>query len=88
MINNKYKIMIFYLLFEIFCSIGLGIAKDLGKQGAKVVISSRKEENVLKATESLLKEGFDVKGVVCHVSKSDHRENLVNFVCMFTLLTC
>ena len=68
---------------KLYCgSIGLGIAKDLGNQGARVVVSSRKEENVLKATESLQKEGIDVKGVVCHVSKPDHRENLINFVCI------
>jgi len=59
--------------------IGLGIAKDLGKHGAKVVVSSRKEENVLKATESLQKDGIDAKGIVCHVSMSEHRENLMNF---------
>ncbi|XP_065065246.1 dehydrogenase/reductase SDR family member 4-like [Rhopilema esculentum] len=59
--------------------IGLAIAKDLGKNGAKVVISSRKEENVSNAIESLAKEGIDVKGVVCHVSKPEHRENLVNY---------
>ena len=64
------------------CRIGLGVAKDLGKNGAKVVISSRKEENVIRATESLQKEGLDVKGMVCHVGKSEDRENLVNFVCI------
>ena len=74
--------MIFYIFKLYHGSIGLGIARDLGKHGAKVVVSSRKEENVLKATESLQKEGIDVKGVVCHVSKSDHRENLINFVCI------
>ena len=58
------------------------MAKDLGKNGAKVVISSRKEENVIRATESLQKEGLDVKGMVCHVGKSEDRENLVNFVCI------
>ena len=61
----------------------MAIAKDLGKNGAKVVISSRKEENVSNAIESLAKEGIDVKGVVCHVSKPEHRENLVNYVSYF-----
>ena len=77
-----YDVYIVYYSFLLFGSIGLGIAKDLGKHGAKVVVSSRKEENVLKATESLQKDGIDAKGIVCHVSMSEHRENLMNFVCI------
>ncbi len=59
--------------------IGFAIAKDLGKNGAKVVISSRKEENVLKATEKLQSEGLDVAGTVCHVSKAEDRTKLFEF---------
>ena len=44
------------------------------------MISSRKAENVARASEKLTKEGLDVKGIVCHVSKSEHRQNLIDFV--------
>ena len=50
--------------------------------GANVMISSRKEGNVKKAVESLKEvEGGQVEGMVCHVGKSDHRENLIKEVC-------
>jgi len=57
--------------------IGLGIAKSLASYGAKVVISSRKEKNVLRAVEELQGEGLQVEGVVCHVGKKEDRENLL-----------
>ncbi|KAK3735195.1 hypothetical protein QZH41_017947, partial [Actinostola sp. cb2023] len=57
--------------------IGLSIARQLGKDGAKVVVSSRKQENVIKATNTLEKEGLDVLGVMCHVGKHEHRTNLI-----------
>ncbi|XP_072947838.1 dehydrogenase/reductase SDR family member 4 [Epargyreus clarus] len=56
--------------------IGFAIAKRLGDEGASVVISSRKEENVKKATESLRKDGIAVEGVVCHVGNKDQRKLL------------
>ena len=43
--------------------IGFAIAKKLAKDGAKVVISSRKEENVLSAEAELKKENLDVTGM-------------------------
>jgi len=58
--------------------IGLGIAKNLASHGAKVVISSRKEKNVLKAVEDLKTRGFQAEGVVCHVGKKEDRENLLS----------
>lgn len=48
----------------------------MGDEGASVVISSRKEENVKKATESLRKDGITVEGVVCHVGNEDQRKLL------------
>ncbi|KXJ18504.1 Dehydrogenase/reductase SDR family member 4 [Exaiptasia diaphana] len=57
--------------------IGLSIAKQLANDGAKVVVSSRKQDNVIKATNALQKEGFDVMGVMCHVGKHEHRQNLI-----------
>lgn len=45
------------------------------------MVSSRKEENVRKAVESLKgMEGGKVEGMVCHVGKSDHRTNLIKEV--------
>jgi len=72
--NNNKKLSIFY-------SIGFAIAKKLGFDGAKIVISSRKSANVDKAVENLEKSGVkDVLGTVCHVAKTDDREHLLNFV--------
>ncbi|KAG9510968.1 Dehydrogenase/reductase SDR family member 4 [Fragariocoptes setiger] len=60
--------------------IGLAMAKRLAIDGAKVVISSRREENVKKALESCHAEGLkDVRGIVCHVGKEDDRQNLIDF---------
>ncbi|VVC86737.1 unnamed protein product [Leptidea sinapis] len=56
--------------------IGYAIAKRLGNEGASVVISSRKEDNVKKATETLRNDGIQVEGVVCHVGNADHRKKL------------
>ena len=49
--------------------------------GASVMVSSRKEANVLSAVERLRQvEGGRVEGVVCHVGKSEHRTNLIKEV--------
>ncbi|XP_038223289.1 dehydrogenase/reductase SDR family member 4 [Zerene cesonia] len=56
--------------------IGYAIAQRLGNEGASVVISSRKEENVNKATENLRKDGIQVEGVVCHVGNEEQRRKL------------
>ncbi|KAJ8912847.1 hypothetical protein NQ315_007979 [Exocentrus adspersus] len=56
--------------------IGFAIAQRLAQEGAKVIISSRKEKNVNKAVDKLCKEGLDVKGLVCHVSNATDREKL------------
>ena len=49
--------------------IGKAIAKRLGKEGCKVIISSRNQENVNKAVAELQEEGYEVAGIVCHVGK-------------------
>ena len=70
-----------YIFLLTFYSIGYAIAKRLGLDGAKVVISSRKQDNVVKAVKSLNQEGIaNVLGVMCHVGKSKHRKNLVEKV--------
>lgn len=57
--------------------IGFAIARRLAREGARVVISSRKSDNVLKAVETLKSENLDIYGTVCHVSKSDDRKRLL-----------
>ena len=52
----------------------------MGHDGAKVVVSSRKQDNVNAACSKLRDEGLDVFGMVCHVGKNDDRKNLVNKV--------
>lgn len=59
------------------CRIGFAIAKRFAAEGAKVIISSRKEENVINAVGQLKSDGFsDVIGVKCHVSIADDRKKL------------
>ncbi len=62
-----------------FYSIGLSIASRLARDGAKVMVSSRKQSNVDKAVASLQKQyGQNViSGVVCHVGKDDDRKRLI-----------
>ena len=59
-------------------SIGYAIAHRLVRDGAKVMVSSRKEENVQKAVQRLREEEGDsaVHGVVCHVGNEEHRKRL------------
>lgn len=71
-----------------FFSIGLSIARQLARDGAKVVVSSRKQDNVIKATNTLEKEGLEVMGVMCHVGKHQHRQNLIERVRSQLLYTC
>ncbi|XP_046968837.1 dehydrogenase/reductase SDR family member 4 [Vanessa cardui] len=59
--------------------IGYAIAKRLGDEGASVVISSRKEDNVKQATDSLRKDGINAEGLVCHVGNAEHRQKLFDF---------
>ncbi|VDM42743.1 unnamed protein product [Toxocara canis] len=59
--------------------IGFAIARRLGQDGASVVVSSRKEENVKEAIRSLRLEGIDADGIVAHVGKSNDRRKLIEF---------
>ena len=54
--------------------IGLAVARRLAQDGAKVWISSRKEQNVIKAIDTLRNEGLKVDGMVCHVGEQKHRQ--------------
>lgn len=72
------------MLFVVhFNRIGYAIAKRLGEEGASVVISSRKEENVKQATASLRNDGINAEGLVCHVGNSEQRKKLFDFVSNF-----
>ena len=57
--------------------IGFAIAKRLCEDGAKVVVSSRKQKNVDKAVATLKGEDLDVCGLVCHVGKKEDRSKLI-----------
>ncbi|XP_050288382.1 tropinone reductase-like 3 [Quercus robur] len=58
--------------------IGFSIAERLGLEGASVVVSSRKQNNVDEAVEKLKAQGIEVLGVVCHVSNEQQRKNLID----------
>ncbi|XP_075067384.1 dehydrogenase/reductase SDR family member 4-like isoform X2 [Mixophyes fleayi] len=60
--------------------IGLAIARRLAQDGARVLLSSRRQQNVDHAVQKLKGEGLDVDGTVCHVGKSEDRERLVNTI--------
>ena len=71
--------------------IGLAIATRLATDGAKVMVSSRREGRVRKVVEGLKEKGLNVEGMVCHVGKEDHRKNLIeevriSLVCTTTVL--
>eukprot|EP00045_Choanoeca_perplexa_P011629 m.124243 g.124243 ORF g.124243 m.124243 type:complete len:277 (-) comp15699_c0_seq1:1040-1870(-) len=58
--------------------IGLAIVQRLAEEGCNVILSSRREENVLKAVQELKDLGLDnVSGHVCHVGNADHRTALI-----------
>ena len=60
--------------------IGKAIAQRLAQDGAKVMISSRKEKNVIEALDEIRKsaqQDSQVEGLVCHVGKAEDRERLI-----------
>ncbi|CAN0271585.1 dehydrogenase/reductase SDR family member 4-like [Lampetra fluviatilis] len=57
--------------------IGYSIAERLGREGAQVMISSRKADNVEHALGRLRAQGLLVSGTVCHVGKAEHRSQLI-----------
>lgn len=60
--------------------IGYAIAQRLAQDGAKVVVSSRKEDKVNQATSRLTEQGLDVIGAPCHVGNAEDRANLIKLV--------
>ena len=57
--------------------IGFAIAKKLALEGASVVISSRKEDNVSSAVSELKRDNLSHLGLTCHVGKEEDRRNLI-----------
>ena len=57
--------------------IGLAAAEALGRRGAHVVVSSRRQANVDRAVASLQSQDIKVTGTTCNVGKSEDREKLV-----------
>ncbi|CAG9856310.1 unnamed protein product [Phyllotreta striolata] len=57
--------------------IGYAIAERLAQEGAKVVVSSRKQAHVDEALESLSSKGYQVSGLTCHVAKKEDRQKLL-----------
>ena len=58
--------------------IGLSIAKGLAENGAKVVISSRKQDAVDRVAEELKAMGFEAVGIECHIGDTSQREQLIS----------
>ena len=57
--------------------IGFGIAQRLGEEGAKLVICSRKQNNVDDTLKTLKDKGIQCVGCVCHVGNREHIKNFV-----------
>ncbi|XP_036592018.1 dehydrogenase/reductase SDR family member 2, mitochondrial-like [Trichosurus vulpecula] len=58
--------------------IGFAIAQRLARDGAHVIVSSRKQQNVDRAVEKLQGEGLSASGTVCHVGKEEDCKKLVS----------
>ena len=58
--------------------IGLSIAQGLAENGAKVVISSRKQDAVDTVAKEFQVKGFDAIGIACHIADGDQRKSLVD----------
>ncbi|NJC26993.1 glucose 1-dehydrogenase [Neolewinella antarctica] len=57
--------------------IGLSIARGLAESGAKVVISSRKQDAVDAVAKELTEAGLEAIGIACHIGDGDQREQLI-----------
>ncbi len=58
--------------------IGERIARGLAEFGAKVVISSRKQESVDIVAAAMQKDGLEATGIACHVGDDIQLKNLVD----------
>ncbi len=58
--------------------IGLSIARGLAENGAKVVISSRKQEAVDSVAQEFKEAGLEAIGIECHIGDAQQRQQLIN----------
>ena len=58
--------------------IGLSIARGLAENGARLVISSRKQDAVDAVAEEFNKAGLEAIGIACHIGDAEQREALVS----------
>lgn len=70
-------------LLLLLLRIGLAAAQALGKRGAHVVVSSRRQANVDKAVALLQSQNIQVTGTTCNVGKGEDREKLVQMASIF-----
>lgn len=61
----------------------MAAAQALGRSGAHVVVSSRRQANVDKAVSLLRSENIQVTGTTCNVGNKEDREKLINLVRLF-----
>ncbi len=57
--------------------IGEAMARGLAEHGAKVVVSSRKQEAVEAVAEGFKSDGLEAVGIACHVADEAQRTNLI-----------
>ncbi len=57
--------------------IGEAIARGLAEYGAKVVVSSRRQEAVDEVAERYRQAGYEASAISCHVGDAEQRERLV-----------
>lgn len=58
--------------------IGAAIARGLAEFGAKVVVSSRKQEAVDEVAAAIKSDGFEATGIAAHVGDASARQSLVD----------
>jgi len=57
--------------------IGKAIARGLAEQGAKVVVSSRKQESVDAVAAEFNADGLETVGIQCHIGHTQQRQSLI-----------
>ncbi len=57
--------------------IGESIARGLAQAGARVVLSSRKQEAVDEAAAQFREAGYEAAGIACHAGRAEQLESLV-----------
>jgi NAD(P)-dependent dehydrogenase (short-subunit alcohol dehydrogenase family) len=60
--------------------LGLLIARELGRQGARITVAARDEDELERARQDLEERGLDVTTVVCDVANEDEARTLIEGV--------